>query len=43
MRYAPKHWGSVAILMRDSTYSVLEAVIEKPKGWKELKESTQNY
>lgn len=26
--------------MRDSTYSVLETLVEKPKGWKELKDAT---
>ncbi|MDD5416466.1 MAG: hypothetical protein PHU12_00655 [Candidatus Aenigmarchaeota archaeon] len=37
MRYAPKEWNAVAVLMRDSTYSVLEALIESPKTWTELK------
>jgi len=40
MRYSPTKWGSIAILMRNSTYSILGALIEKPKGWKELKEAT---
>lgn len=40
MRYAPKKWNAVAVLMRDSTYSVLETLTENPKGWTELKEAT---
>jgi DNA-binding MarR family transcriptional regulator len=39
MRYSPIKWGSIAVLMRNSTYSTLEALVEKPKGWKELKEA----
>ncbi len=39
MRYAPKEWKSVAILMRDSTYSVLEALESGPKRWTDLKEA----
>ncbi|MFH1895164.1 MAG: hypothetical protein ABIJ74_01090 [archaeon] len=37
MRYSPKEWKAVAILMRDSTYAVLEALTESPKTWTELK------
>lgn len=40
MRYAPKKWGSVAILMRDSTYAVIEALIEVDRGWNDLKTTT---
>ncbi|MBR9682553.1 MAG: hypothetical protein GOV02_02670 [Candidatus Aenigmarchaeota archaeon] len=39
MRYAPKEWKAVAVLMRDSTYSVLEAVEGSPKTWTELKKA----
>ena len=38
MRYPAKKWKAVAILMRDSTYSVLEALIKGPKRWTELRE-----
>lgn len=41
MRYAPKQWGPVAILMRDSTYSVLDALSKKAMGWTELKDATE--
>ena len=37
MRYAPKKWNLVAILMRDSTYAVIEALMEGDKVWGELK------
>lgn len=40
MRYPPKEWKLVAILMRDSTYSVLEALTEKSLGWTDLRETT---
>lgn len=39
MRYPPKKWKAVAVLMRDSTYSVLETLTENPKTWTELKEA----
>jgi DNA-binding HxlR family transcriptional regulator len=39
MRYPAKKWRIVAILMRDSTYSVLEALNEGPKGWTDLREA----
>ena len=41
MRYTPKEWKAVAILMRDSTYAVLEALTEGPKGWTELKDAAR--
>lgn len=40
MRYKPSAWGAVALLMRDSTYKVLEAVSREPKGWAELVRAT---
>ena len=39
MRYAPKEWKAVAVLMRDSTYSVLEALTDSPKTWTELRDA----
>lgn len=39
MRYPPKKWKVVAVLMRDSTYSVLETLTESPKTWTELKKA----
>jgi DNA-binding IclR family transcriptional regulator len=36
MRYKPSEWGVVALLMRDSTYRILEAVSKAPKAWTEL-------
>ncbi len=41
MRYAPKQWKSVAVLMRDSTYGVLEALESGPKRWTDLKEAAR--
>jgi len=41
MRYTPKEWKAVAILMRDSTYAVLEALTEGPKGWTELRDAAR--
>lgn len=41
MRYPPKKWKLVAVLMRDSTYSVLEALTEEPKTWTELKRAVK--
>jgi len=41
MRYAPKQWRAVAILMRDSSYAILEALTETPKTWTELKLSAK--
>lgn len=41
MRYPPKKWKLVAVLMRDSTYSVLEALTESPKTWTELKKAVK--
>ena len=38
MRYPPKKWKSVAILMRDSAYSVLEVLTRGPRGWTELRD-----
>jgi len=40
MRYKPSEWGVVALLMRDSTYKVLEAVCKAAKGWSELVQAT---
>ena len=37
MRYPAREWKSVAILMRDSTYAVLEALTEGPQSWSELR------
>lgn len=37
MRYPSKKWKVVAVLMRDSTYSVLEALTEGPKTWTNLR------
>ena len=41
MRYKPVEWGAVALLMRDSTYRVLEAIHKEPKSWSELVAATQ--
>lgn len=41
MRYAPKQWKAVAILMRDSTYSVLEALTKGSKSWTELRDAAR--
>lgn len=38
MRYPAKEWKGVAILMRDSTYAVLEALTERPHSWSELRD-----
>lgn len=38
MRYAPKEWKGVAILMRDSSYKVIEALIAGNSTWTDLKE-----
>lgn len=38
MRYPAKEWRSVAVLMRDSTYAVLEALTERPHSWSELRD-----
>jgi len=38
MRYAPKEWKGVAILMRDSSYRVMEALISGKDSWTEIKE-----
>ena len=38
MRYPAKKWKAVAVLMRDSTYSVLENLKDSPKGWTELRD-----
>ena len=40
MRYPAKKWNQVAILMRDSSYSILEALSTGPKSWKQLKEAS---
>ncbi len=40
MRYKPAEWGAVALLMRDSTYKVLEAVHKEPRSWSELVEAS---
>jgi len=40
MRYKPSEWGAVALLMRDSTYKVLEAISSGPKSWSELVRAT---
>jgi len=37
MRYAPKEWKGVAVLMRDSSYKVMEALLVKKSSWTELK------
>ena len=37
MRYAPKNWKTVAILMRDSSYKVIEALLVSSRTWTELK------
>lgn len=37
MRYKPSQWGSVAILMKDSSYKILTALSKKPMRWTELK------
>ncbi|MFH1200132.1 MAG: hypothetical protein V1708_03635 [Candidatus Micrarchaeota archaeon] len=36
MRYKPAEWGAVALLMRDSTYKVLQATHKEPRSWSEL-------
>ena len=41
MRYKPSAWGAVALLMRDSTYKVLEAVNKEPRSWSELVKATE--
>ncbi|HLC93367.1 MAG TPA: hypothetical protein VJH23_06705 [archaeon] len=38
MRYAPKQWGAVAIVMRDSTFKILEALSQDAKTWTQLKD-----
>jgi len=40
MRYKPSEWGAVALLMRDSTYKILEAINKTPKRWAELVKAT---
>ena len=37
-RYAPKEWKSVAIMMRESTYKVLEALSKGARTWTQLKD-----
>ncbi len=37
MRYAPKEWKGVAILMRDSSYKVIEALIAGKSTWTDIK------
>lgn len=39
-RYSPVEWKAVAIMMRESTYKVLEAINSGPKTWTELKRYT---
>lgn len=41
MRYAPKNWKFVAILMRDSSYKVIEALLGGSKSWTELKSAAE--
>lgn len=41
MRYKPSDWGMVALLMRDSTYRLLESLHSGPKSWTELLEATR--
>lgn len=36
-RYKPVEWGPIAVLMRESSFRVLEALKSGPKGWTELK------
>lgn len=36
-RYTPKNWLGVAILMRESSYLILEALSNGAKTWTELK------
>jgi predicted transcriptional regulator len=38
MRYAPKEWKGVAILMRDSSYRVMEALISGKDSWSEIRD-----
>ena len=40
MRYKPSEWGAVALLMRDSTYKVLDAIAKTPRSWSELVRAT---
>ncbi len=37
MRYAPKEWKGVAVLMRDSSYKVMEALLAGKASWTDLK------
>lgn len=36
-RYKPVDWGPIAVLMRESSFKVLEALQDGAKGWTELK------
>jgi len=38
MRYAPVEWKGVAILMRDSSYRVMEALKQGKGTWTEIRE-----
>lgn len=38
MRYAPKEWKGVAILMRDSSYRVMEALQSNKSSWSEIRD-----
>ena len=38
-RYKPVEWGPIAVMMRESSFRVLESLQTEPKGWTELKEA----
>lgn len=40
MRYPAKTWNPVAVLMRDSSYSIMDALSTGPKSWKQLKQAS---
>ena len=41
MRYSPRQWLGVAILMRESSYNILAALSTGPKSWTQLKDAAK--